>query len=66
MTRNADAYFGLEQRVGYAKSVGANVFISIHNNSADKGNPHGANVFYPNSSYNAEVGKRVKNLLRVS
>ena len=62
MTRNADAYFGLEQRVGYAKSVGANVFISIHNNSADKGNPHGANVFYPNSSYNAEVGKKGKEL----
>ena len=36
--------------------------ISIHNNSADKGNPHGANVFYPNSSYNAEVGKKGKEL----
>ena len=42
-------------RVAYAKSVGANVFVSIHLNSASPA-ASGVEVYYPNSNYNANVG----------
>lgn len=51
MTRSTDTYVGLEDRVNYAKSKGANVFISIHNNSMSDSGTHGAEVYYPNSNY---------------
>ena len=35
------------KRVAYAKSVGANVYVSIHMNSGASG-AHGAEVYYPN------------------
>lgn len=54
MTRSTDVYVGLEDRVAYAKSVGADVFISFHNNSGSSV-AYGAEVYYPNPSYNANV-----------
>lgn len=33
MTRNDDVYVGLDERVSFARSVGANIFVSIHANS---------------------------------
>ena len=42
-------------RVAYAKSVGANVFVSIHLNSGPA-SASGVEVYYPNSSYNPTVG----------
>ena len=56
MTRNDDHYVALEDRVNYAKSVGASVFVSIHNNSTTSSSAHGATVYYPNSSLNANIG----------
>ena len=43
-------------RVAYAASVGANVYVSIHNNSAGS-SAHGVEIYYPNSNYNAAVGE---------
>ncbi len=49
-------------RVDYAKSVGADVYVSIHLNSASSASANGAEVYYPNSSYNASVGQEGANL----
>ena len=43
----------LTKRVEYAKSVGANYFISIHINSSTSSYVNGAEVWYPNGNYNA-------------
>lgn len=56
MTRSNDTYVGLEDRVNYAKSVGATVFVSIHNNSTTSSKVHGATVYYPNSNYKPQLG----------
>lgn len=52
MTRTNDTYVGLEQRVAYAKSKGATLFVSIHMNSATSDKAAGAEVYYPNPNYN--------------
>ena len=66
MTRTADSQAGitydgfsvpstgasLTKRVEYARSVGANYFISIHINSGPA-TASGAEVWYPNGNYNA-------------
>ena len=44
-------------RVAAAKSVGADVFVSIHLNSSPSASASGAEVYYPNSSYNSEIGQ---------
>ena len=70
MTRTDDTYPGgtggasadLDNRVAYAKSVGANVLVSIHLNSTGLGTAYGAEVYYPNSNYNAGIGSEGKNL----
>ena len=70
MTRTDDTYPGgtgeasedLDNRVAYAKSVGANVLVSIHLNSTGTGSAYGAEVFFPNSNYKPEVGSEGKNL----
>lgn len=56
MTRDDDTFVKLGDRTAYAKSVGADVFVSIHNNSSESGVANGATVFYPNSNYNASIG----------
>lgn len=38
-------------RVQYAKSVGADIYVSIHLNSASNGSAAGAEVYYPNANY---------------
>ena len=58
MTRSDDRYVGLEDRVNYAKSVGATVFVSIHNNSTGNSSVHGATVYYPNSNYKPQLGSQ--------
>ena len=70
MTRTGDTYPGgsggasadLTNRVAYAKSVGADVLVSIHLNSTGYGTAHGAEVYYPNSSYRPEIGSEGQNL----
>ena len=44
------------QRVAYAKSVNANVYVSIHLNSAGAA-AKGAEVYYPNQNYRSDIGK---------
>lgn len=39
-------------RVNYAKSVKANIYVSIHNNA---GGANGSEIYYPNQNYNASV-----------
>ncbi len=43
------------QRVEFAKSVGADVYVSIHLNSGSS-SANGAEVYYPNGSYNSAIG----------
>ena len=49
-------------RVATAASVGADIYVSIHLNSAGSGSAKGAEVFYPNSSYRPDLGSAGANL----
>lgn len=49
-------------RVSTAASVGADIYVSIHLNSAGSGTPKGAEVFYPNSNYRPAIGSAGANL----
>lgn len=53
MTRNSDVYVGLDERTAYAASVGADIFVSIHNNYSGSSSARGSEVYYPNASYNS-------------
>lgn len=44
------------KRVDFAASVGANVYISLHNNSSTNTNARGAGVYYPTTNYNYGCG----------
>lgn len=50
----------LEQRVADAAEKNTTLYVSIHNNYSSPSSPHGATVFYPNSSYNKAVSKEGK------
>lgn len=52
-TSSADCNAG---RVTYAKSVGADVYVSLHLNSASSSSAAGAEIYYPNGNYNSTVG----------
>lgn len=56
MTRTTDDYIALADRTMYAHNMGADLFVSIHNNSSTSSGSRGAMVFYPNQNYNATVG----------
>lgn len=62
MTRSSDTYLSLDGRVNYAATVGADIFVSIHINSAANTAAAGAEVYYPNSSYKPSLGTEGKNL----
>lgn len=62
MTRDNDATVGLEDRVKYAKGKNADIFVSIHINSTGYGTAYGAEVYYPNSNYNASISNEGKEL----
>lgn len=49
-------------RVAFAKSVGANVYVSIHLNSYTTSGPAGAEIYYPNGNYRPDVGEQGKQL----
>ena len=51
-----------EARVAYAKSVGANVYVSFHLNASASSSANGVGVYYPNSNYNAQIGEQGKGL----
>lgn len=55
-----------KKRVEFAKSVGADVFVSIHNNASSSTAARGASVYYPNANYNTPVsvaGQRLSQLV---
>ena len=54
-----------EQRVAYATSVGADIYVSIHNNSSSNTSAQGAEVYYPNSNYNPWAGAAGQGLAQV-
>ncbi len=62
LTRSTDVYLSLKERVDYAASVGADVFVSIHNNSSNSSSANGAYVYYPNSHYDADIGSEGQKL----
>ena len=49
------------QRVAYAKSVNASVYVSIHLNSGGA-SAKGTEVYYPNSNYRSDIGSEGKEL----
>lgn len=62
MTRSDDTFVKLEDRTAYARNVGADVFVSIHNNSSESSSPNGVTVFYPNANYSTSIGSTGKGL----
>lgn len=46
MTRDDDSFLSLEERTEIARKHGADAFVSIHCNSADKSTARGAEVFF--------------------
>lgn len=57
MTRDSDVYVGLQERANKAKAWGADIFVSLHMNSASAG-ASGVEVYYPNPNYNSEVHEK--------
>ena len=52
-----------EQRVQFAKSVGATAYVSLHLNSSDISNTaRGVEIYYPNQNYNAQVSQNGEKL----
>lgn len=62
LTRSSDSYVGLKDRATYAKSVNADIFVSLHINSNTSPSPNGAEIYYPNRNYNASIGETGKQL----
>ena len=62
LTRSADTYLELSDRVANSVSNGADVFISIHNNASSNGSTKGSMVFYPNAGYRPDLSAEGKGL----
>ncbi len=63
MTRTSDKYVSLEARVQAAKLFGATLFVSIHMNSSTASKTaNGAEVYYPNTSYNPSISAEGKSV----
>ncbi|MEH7384312.1 cell wall-binding repeat-containing protein [Bacillus sp. JJ1521] len=54
MTRESNVYVTLDQRVEIANSIGANAFISIHNNAATNQSANGTETFWNDKYASAE------------
>lgn len=73
MTRNSEAcpYPGTtstqcnKKRVEFSRGVGANIYVSIHNNSSSSPAAKGASVYYPNQNFNPAVGIQGERLANV-
>lgn len=57
LTRSTDTYVSLTDRVSSASTNGADVFVSIHNNSSTNTDTSGSMVFYPNESYRPDLSQ---------
>lgn len=62
MTRSTDSYMEISNRVAIAANYKADVLVSIHLNSSTNAAAKGAEVYYPNSSYNITVSNIGKEL----
>lgn len=67
-TRTTDSYITLANRAAFAKSVGADVFISLHMNSSNKSSANGTEVYYSvsnnSNSFSGLTSKKMANLFR--
>jgi N-acetylmuramoyl-L-alanine amidase len=54
LTRSSDVYISLDERAALSKKVGADIFVSIHANSATP-SAHGAETYYSGQPYNGET-----------
>ncbi|MCI9129120.1 MAG: DUF4214 domain-containing protein [Eggerthellaceae bacterium] len=59
MTRNSDVAVGLEERANLAKRVGADVFVSIHNNASGNPSANGSEVIVPLNGSGTELGYKI-------
>lgn len=55
-TRTTDKYVTLANRAAFAKSVGADAFISLHMNSANSSSANGTEVYYSTSNNSTGFG----------
>lgn len=55
-TRTSDSYVTLANRAAFAKSVGADAFISLHMNSATNTSANGTEVYYSVSNNSSSFG----------
>lgn len=71
MTRDSDRWVGngvtnanadLAPRVAFAKSVNADIFVSLHLNATGTGAGKGAEIYYPAGSYGSDAGTIAKGL----
>lgn len=67
-TRTTDTFISLANRAAFAKSVGADAFVSLHMNSATKSSANGTEVYYSVSNNSTSFGgitsKKMANLFR--
>ena len=67
-TRTTDTFISLANRAAFAKSVGADAFISLHMNSATKSSANGTEVYYSVSNNSTGFGgitsKKMANLFK--
>lgn len=71
LTRDSDRWVGegvtrarddLEPRIAFAKSVNADIFVSLHLNATGTGAGKGAEIYYPAAYYNSDAGTVGKEL----
>lgn len=60
MTRSDDTFIELEDRVGKARSWGADLFISIHADAAESGRVAGASVYTISARGQARIAREAK------
>ena len=63
MTRDNDTFVELEERARRAKAWGADIFVSLHMNSATA-KANGVEVYYPNRGHNADIHNKGEALAR--
>lgn len=51
-----------EKRVEFAKSVGANIYVSFHLNASGSTSVNGVGIFYPNTNYRPDLSDTGKQL----
>lgn len=59
-TRQGDS--SLRNRINVAQEVGADIFISLHINSANSKTAHGAEIYVPHTTYKAEYNEKCTEL----